>query len=233
MGSASARGSDHIVSRLPLSWTEPGRRLASVVVEASGYSAVEEEHRAMESAGARVLATMCAPSEGRVRCESIVDLGGLDPGELESRLRSMKGIGSVSVREGAVPGFACLPGRILEAAGTRSVLMTSRALRGMLLGMREFLGEEVGETALYYIGYYSGRGGGAGARRAPGPGGGAARELRGAPGPRVRVLHRGPEEPRWVPLQDRGPRPRGVRPPEGEDEGEDVPLVPRDARGDP
>ncbi|MFP3208426.1 MAG: V4R domain-containing protein [Nitrososphaeria archaeon] len=158
MGSASARGSDHIVSRLPLSWTEPGRRLASVVVEASGYSAVEEEHRAMESAGARILATLCAPSEGRVMCESIVDLGGLDPGELESRLRSIKGIGSAEVREGAVRGFASLPGRTLEAAGTRSILMTSRALRGMLLGMREFLGEEVGETALYYVGYYSGRG---------------------------------------------------------------------------
>jgi len=148
---------DHRISRLPFSWIEPGRRLAAVTVEASGYSAVEEEHRAVESSGARVLATMCAPSEGRVVCESIVDLGELDPEELESRLGSIKGIESADVREGAVPGFASLPGRTLEAAGTGSILMTSRALLGMLLGMREFLGEEVGETALYYIGYYSGR----------------------------------------------------------------------------
>ena len=155
---APGSGPDHRVSRLPFSWTEPGRRLAAVIVEASGYSAVEEEHRAIDSSGARVLSTFCAPSEGRVVCESIVDLGELDPGELESRLRSIKGIESASAREGAVPGFASLPGRTLEAAGTRSILMTSRALLGMLLGMREFLGEEMGETALYYIGYYSGRG---------------------------------------------------------------------------
>jgi len=148
---------DHSVSRLPFSWIEPGRRLAAVIVEASGYSAVEEEHRAVESSGARVLATMCAPSEGSVVCESIVDLGELDPEELESRLESIKGIESADVREGPVRGFASLPGRTLEAAGTGSILMTSRAFLGMLLGMREFLGEDIGKAALYYVGYYSGR----------------------------------------------------------------------------
>jgi len=149
---------NHRVSRLPFSWIEPGRRLAAVTVEASGYSAVEEEHRAVESAGARILSTFCAPSGGSVVCESIVDLGELDPEELESRLGSIKGIESADVREGPVRGFASLPGRTLEAAGTRSILMTSRALLGMLLGMRESLKEEAGETALYYVGYYSGRG---------------------------------------------------------------------------
>ena len=145
------------VVRLPLSWVYPGRRLAALRLEAGSYRAVELVHDSVDAAGARIMESLCFQSNGSVDCMSILDLGGADPSRLEERLVSLDGVRSVTIVEGSPLGFAAHQGMILEAAGTRSLLMTGRALLGMLLGAREFLGEDVGKALLYYIGYYSGR----------------------------------------------------------------------------
>jgi len=107
---------------------------------------------------------------GAILWEAIVDLGDADPKELESRLRSIDGVRSIEVREGPVRGLAVQPpGRVIESSGARSILMTSRAFRGFLLGMREFMGEEVGQTVSYYAGYYFGRDSAREVREALGP----------------------------------------------------------------
>ncbi|MGC8970555.1 MAG: V4R domain-containing protein, partial [Conexivisphaera sp.] len=70
---------------------------------------------------------------------------------------SIEDVKSLSIAEGSPAGFASHAGYLVEAAGTRSIVMTGRAVLGMLLGAREFLGEEVGEALLYHVGYHSGR----------------------------------------------------------------------------
>ena len=144
--------------RLPLSWVEPGRRLAALRLEARSYRAVELVHESIDAAGARMMESLCRfRPEGLMECMSIVELGGADPSRLEGDLRSLDGVESITLVEGSPVGFAAHGGLVLEAAGTRSLLMTGRALLGMLLGAREFLGEDVGCALLYHIGYYSGR----------------------------------------------------------------------------
>ncbi|MGC8847759.1 MAG: V4R domain-containing protein [Conexivisphaera sp.] len=145
------------VVRLPLSWVYPGHRLAALRLEASSYRAVELVHDSVDAAGARMMESLCFQRNGLVGCMSILDLGEADPSKLEGKLRSLDGVRSIAMVEGSPRGFAAHQGLIVEAAGTRSLLMTSRALLGMLLGAREFLGEDVGKALLYYIGYYSGR----------------------------------------------------------------------------
>ncbi|MFP3138447.1 MAG: V4R domain-containing protein [Nitrososphaeria archaeon] len=141
---------------LPLSWIEPGRRLGVVSAVLGSERALASLVEALEGE-LEVIGSIRNKRGGAILWEAIVDLGDADPKDLGSRLGSIEGVGSVEVREGLVPGFASLHGGILRIAGTRSIVTTSYILLGMLLGMREFLGEEMGETALYYIGYYSGR----------------------------------------------------------------------------
>jgi predicted hydrocarbon binding protein len=147
----------HDVIRLPLSWIYPGRRLAALRVEASSYRAVELLHNAVDASGASMVTSLCFRSGASVTCLSILDLGDIHAPELEARLRSIEDVKSLSIAEGSPAGFALHAGYLVEAAGTRSIVMTGRALLGMLLGAREFLGEEVGETLLYHVGYHSGR----------------------------------------------------------------------------
>jgi predicted hydrocarbon binding protein len=141
---------------LPLSWIEPGRRLGAVSAVVGSHRALASLVEALEGE-LEVIGSISNKRGDAILWEAIVDLGDADPKDLESRLGSIDDVGSVEVREGPVPGFASLRGGILETAGTRSIVTTSYILLGMLLGMREFLQGDVGNTVLYYIGYYSGR----------------------------------------------------------------------------
>jgi len=155
--------------RLPFSWIEPGRRLAAVSAVLGSQRALASLVEAVEGE-LEIIGSVRVRRGGAILWEAIMDLGDADPKELESRLRSIDGVGSIEVREGPVRGLAVQPrGQVIESSGARAALMTSRAFRGFLLGMREFMGEEVGETMSYYAGYYFGRDAAREAREALGP----------------------------------------------------------------
>ena len=165
----SGPGPSPLEMRLPFSWIEPGRRLAAVSAVLGSQRALDSLVEAVEGE-LEIIGSVRVRRGGAIYWEAIVDLGDADPKDLESRLRSIDDIRSIEVREGTVRGLAVQsPGQVIESSGARAALMTSRAFRGFLLGMREFLGEEVGQTVSYYAGYYFGRE--------------AAREVREALGP--------------------------------------------------
>ncbi|MGC9076651.1 MAG: V4R domain-containing protein [Conexivisphaera sp.] len=144
--------------RIPTSWAEPGRDLVAISAEvAAGY--VGMVYDAMRKAGFRVLSFMCSDGGPLLRCTGIVDAtgAGRSPEDVATALSSMGGLANVRVIRDPVKGFAAAEGMILEAGGRRSIVMTSRALLGLLLGAREYLGDPVGSAFTYYAGLFSGR----------------------------------------------------------------------------
>ena len=144
--------------RIPTSWAEPGRDLVAISAEvAAGYMSIVYD--AFRKAGFRVLSFMCSDGGPLLRCVSVVDATGVTktPEEVAASLSSMGGLASVRVIRDPVRGFAAAEGTTLEAGGRRSIVMTSRALLGLLLGAREYLGDPVGSAFTYYAGLFSGR----------------------------------------------------------------------------
>jgi len=159
LSAASSSGSEPepLEIRLPFAWIEPGRRLGAVSAVVGSQSALAFLVEAL-TGELEVIGSIRVKRGDAIYWEAMVDLGDADPKDLESRLRSIDDVGSVEVREGPVRGLAVQrPGQVIESSGTRAALMTSRAFRGFLLGMGEFMGEDIGKTVSYYNGYYFGR----------------------------------------------------------------------------
>jgi len=155
--SSSGSGPEPLEIRLPFAWIEPGRRLGAVSAVVGSERALAFLVEALEGE-LEVIGSIRVKRGDAIYWEAIVDLGDADPRDLESRLGSIDDVGSVEVREGPVRGLAVQrPGQVIESSGTRAALMTSRAFRGFLLGMGEFMGEDIGKTVSYYNGYYFGR----------------------------------------------------------------------------
>ncbi|MGC9191767.1 MAG: V4R domain-containing protein [Conexivisphaera sp.] len=143
---------------IPLSWVEAGRDLVAVEAEVSaGYLGVVYD--GFRKAGLRVLGFTCSGGGPTLRCVGILDAtnSGRSPEEVAAALSAMEGIASIEVIREPVRGFAAARGRVIGASGARAVVMTSRALLGLFLGARQYLGEEVGATFAYYAGFFSGR----------------------------------------------------------------------------
>jgi len=101
---------------LPLSWIEPGRRLGAVSAVVGSERALAFLVEALEGE-LEVIGSIRNKRGDAILWEAIVDLGDADPRDLESRLGSIDGVGSVEVREGPVPGFASLRGEYWRPPG--------------------------------------------------------------------------------------------------------------------
>jgi len=175
--SGRARDSGALV--VPVSWIAPGRDLVALEADvAAGYLGVLYD--GLRKAGFRVLGLMCSGEGPSLRCVGILDVTGsaADPREVASRLSAMEGLASVRVIGGPARGFAAAGGHILEAGGVRSVVMTSRALLGLFLGAREYMGDPAGSAFAYYAGMFSGRQAAAELSGALGPGPALSAHLR-------------------------------------------------------
>ena len=76
---------------------------------------------------------------------------------MAAALEKVPGVVDVKIHEGPMEGFAAVGGLVLEAAEARAVLMSARALAGLLQGPREYFGEDVGAAFVYYEGFFTGR----------------------------------------------------------------------------
>ena len=152
---------------MPLIRIEPGRRLATVSIRLRG---VEEGASAMAGAsavlysrmsawGVRMLGFTCSFEEDGVTCVGLGDYtnASASPADVAAALEKIPGVVDVKIHEGPVEGFAAVRGFVLEAADARAVLMSSRALAGLLQGPREYLGEDAGAAFVYYEGFFTGR----------------------------------------------------------------------------
>jgi len=155
---AEPRDSNRIQMRIPVSWIAPGRDLVALEADvAAGYLGVLYD--GLRKAGFRVLGITCSGDGPNLRCTGILDVTGstADPREIASRLSAMNGLVSARITGDSARGFAAVGGHIIEAGGARSIVMTSRALLGLFLGAREYMGDPAGSAFIYYAGFFSGR----------------------------------------------------------------------------
>ncbi|BBE41938.1 hypothetical protein NAS2_0549 [Conexivisphaera calida] len=144
----------------------PGRRLAAASMrlriggDASAMaSASAALYSRMAASGVRMLGFTCSFEGNCVTCVGLGDYtdASASPADIAAVLAAIPGFEDVKMYEGPVEGFAAVRGFTLEAADARAVLMSARALAGLLQGPREYLGEDAGAAFVYYEGFFAGR----------------------------------------------------------------------------
>ncbi|MGC8969698.1 MAG: V4R domain-containing protein [Conexivisphaera sp.] len=148
--------------KVPLVAVEPGRRLAAVSlrVREPDLPAVASAIRSrIAAAGIRILGFACSADGDAYACVGLGDYtdAPASPAEVADWLSSIPGVLEVNLHVAPVDGFAAVGGLVLEAAGARAIVMSSRAFAGLLQGPREYLGEDAGASFVYYEGFFAGR----------------------------------------------------------------------------
>ncbi len=146
---------------VPLIGIEQGRKLAamSLRIRSEELELVAAALRSMSKYGVRTLGFSCSANGDEYVCVGLGDYTNASktPSEVASELSRMPGVTNVEVHEGPVTGFAAVRGLVLEAAEARAILMSARALAGLLQGPREYLGDDAGAAFVYYEGFFTGR----------------------------------------------------------------------------
>ncbi|MGC8970275.1 MAG: V4R domain-containing protein [Conexivisphaera sp.] len=155
-------GSTGVKFELPFMGIEPGRRLAamSIRVREPGLAGVASAlYSKVAEAGIRILGFACSADGGEFLCVGLGDYtdASTSPAEVAAALAAIPGCEDVKIYEGPAEGFAAVRGLIPEMADARTVLMSTRALAGLLQGPREYLGDDAGAAFVYYEGFFAGR----------------------------------------------------------------------------
>jgi predicted hydrocarbon binding protein len=132
--------------------------MVAVRVEADSPYKVAKFWEHASKVGATVLGSMMNVHHEGVTAYGILDVTGVGAEGAEETLRSapIEGLRAEVVGR-SVMGFVGVGGHVLKEGNPRVVVMFDATLRGLFVGARRMLGDDVGAAFLYHAGLMSGR----------------------------------------------------------------------------